>query len=356
MYEMSLDRSPLVSGDDDDLLSSSPSFHSETFIINTNIVGLQGYRGGISGGEKVVLFREPLNRYDPNAIKVFDALGFEVGRIEKKAADVLAPLIDSNLVHVEGSLPEIPEHFVHYTIPCLVHVFAKPEAFETVRLAFLRKGLCVLSERNLQCSSSKAVVVEEKKKKSNLDEIFKLVGKHLSQNAVSGVIDPPSDIILPDLFLHQKQALYWLYHRENSDELLAFWEHNDHGYMNVLTDYHTDRRPNPLRGGIFARHTGLGKTLTILTLIALDKYTASNDVKAEVENGTFVNPTLERSRRASRKWKADEYTGQVAPKITLIVYPPSVVATWQTQLAEHTKCKRLKFYLYYGQRTQDVFE
>lgn len=362
---MSYDRLLLASighedPDSEESSSSMPSTQSETYMVGfivANIVGIQYYSGRISGREMVGLVREPLNPFDSNAIKVVNTRTDQVGHIEKKVASVLAPLIDSNLVHVEGIVPKTPKNSSPYRIPCHIHVFSKMEAFETVKSA-LRSFLC--SPNNPLFSMSESMVVKGKKK-GDLDEIFKLVDDNLSKNVVNGVMEPPADFILPDLFLHQKEGLYWLYHRENSNELPPFWEKRDEGFVNVLTNYQSDVRPEPLRGGIFADDMGLGKTLTLLSLISLDKCNDVN-VNEELDEEVLVVPSGKRSKRGKvsktikprKKQKKEEYTSEIGSKMTLIVCPPSVFSTWITQLTEHTKRGRLKAYMYYGDRTQDV--
>ncbi|KVI03402.1 Helicase, superfamily 1/2, ATP-binding domain-containing protein [Cynara cardunculus var. scolymus] len=261
---------------------------------------------------------------------VVNTRAIQVGHIEKKVASVLAPLIDSNLVHVEGIVPNTPKNSVR---------------------------------------TSESMVVKEKKK-SDVDEVFKLVDENVSKSTVTGTMEPPKDVILPDLFLHQKEGLSWLHHRENSDELPPFWEERDDGFINALTNYQTDKRPEPLRGGIFADDMGLGKTLTLLSLIALDKCKISNDGTSElmgIEDDQSVVQIGKKSRtrtvNCSKKQKTDDTLlderkkkERIGTKMTLIVCPPSVFSTWITQLTDHTKRGRLKAYMYYGERTQDVSE
>ena len=52
--------------------------------------------------EEVALVREPLNKYDPNAIQVLNISGTQVGHIPRNISSRLAPLIDRNQVTVEG--------------------------------------------------------------------------------------------------------------------------------------------------------------------------------------------------------------------------------------------------------------
>jgi len=50
----------------------------------------------------VSLVREPHNRYDPNAVKVNNVNGVQVGHIKRELAKPLASIIDRRLARVEG--------------------------------------------------------------------------------------------------------------------------------------------------------------------------------------------------------------------------------------------------------------
>lgn len=131
----------------------------------------------------------------------------------------------------------------------------------------------MISNEDASFTLSEADVVKQKKAKGekSLDEIFKLADENVSKKTVVKALDPPKDIIKSELFVHQKEGLGWLVHRENSNDLPPFWEEKNGEYANVLTNYQMDTRPEPLRGGIFADDMGLGKTLTLLSLISFDK-------------------------------------------------------------------------------------
>lgn len=58
--------------------------------------------GLVGPGEEVTLVREPHNQHDRNAIQVLNISGMQVGHIPRNVASKLAPLIDRNLVIVEG--------------------------------------------------------------------------------------------------------------------------------------------------------------------------------------------------------------------------------------------------------------
>jgi SWI/SNF-related matrix-associated actin-dependent regulator of chromatin subfamily A3 len=371
---------------------------NESFMVGfviANIVGLQYYSGTITGRELVGLVREPLNPFDQNALKVLNTRCLQVGHIERSVAAVLSPLIDSNMINVEGIVPNSRSGGNKYKIPCQVHVFARVEDFESVKTAISRGGLVLLSQMEVGFGLSEAMVVKEKNKKSglkSLDEIFKLVDENVNKKGKLGALEPPKEVIKSQLFEHQKEGLWWLVNRENSGELPPFWEEKDGEFVNVLTNYHTNRRPEPLRGGIFADDMGLGKTLALLSLIAFDKcgggtgvVGGNKDNVAEEIGGDDEDVSVSGSKkgkrgRASKKviggrkkrkvedtlsdgnvkgksvLMADKSSGVPCAKTTLIVCPPAVFSTWITQLEEHTQRGSLGVYMYYGERTREVEE
>ncbi|XP_030484078.2 putative SWI/SNF-related matrix-associated actin-dependent regulator of chromatin subfamily A member 3-like 1 isoform X1 [Cannabis sativa] len=374
-----------------DTLSQSLSSSSETYMLGfviANIVGMKYYSGTINGREMVGLIREPLNPYDSNAIRVINTRMAQVGHIERAVAAVLAPLIDSNSIAVEGIVPKGKAAANRYKIPCQIHIFAKVEAFPALKDAILRSGLQLISDNDVSFTLSEAMVVEEKKGKKgmkSLDKIFKLVDKNLSKKGQLQVLEPPKEAIKSELFLHQKEGLWWLAQRENSRELPPFWEDKNGCYVNVLTNYETNSRPEPLRGGIFADDMGLGKTLTLLSLIAFDKYSSSGSVSSSLplsignedkldevgEEGQEVSVLggnkgkrgrpSKKTTGSKKKQKVGDTTSLIFDKSsgckpTLIVCPPSVFSTWITQLGDHTMTGSFKVYMYYGDRTNDAEE
>ncbi|KAL8151079.1 hypothetical protein V2J09_020887 [Rumex salicifolius] len=372
-----------ASADDDDEVGAvdpqlSLSSSSETYLLGfvlVNIVGLQYYTGSISGREMVGLVREPLNIYDENAIKVLNTRGVQVGHIERVAARVLSPLIDTSTISVEGIVPNPGSKHNKHKIPCQIHVFARLESFSVIKSEFKRAGLALTSEASPSFALSESISVKETRSKelNSLDEIFKLVDEKVSQKTGMAPLVPPKGIIPVELLAHQKEALGWLVDRENSSELPPFWSFKDKKYVNVLTNFQTEIRPQPLRGGIFADDMGLGKTLTLLSLIAFDK---SGDGECVGADQTEENDTLEtvisgnrnsKKRRmvvasGSRKEPRKESRGgkgkdnAIEMKTTLVVCPPSVFSAWVSQLLQHTRKGSFKVYMYYGERTKDVEE
>lgn len=112
---MSLDSWPISPLSDAADYGGAPS-QADTLLVGfviVNIVGLRYYQGTISGREIVGLVRDELNPHDENAIKVLNMLSVQVGYIERAAAAVLSPLIDSRSINIEGNLNfHITEFFV----------------------------------------------------------------------------------------------------------------------------------------------------------------------------------------------------------------------------------------------------
>ncbi|XP_010909058.1 putative SWI/SNF-related matrix-associated actin-dependent regulator of chromatin subfamily A member 3-like 1 [Elaeis guineensis] len=362
-------------GPDSQDLSSSSSSYLAGFVI-ANIVGLRYYSGTISGREMVGLVREPFNPHDANAIKVLNTRMAQVGHIERSVAAVIAPLLDSRLLSVEGIVPKPPKNRNPYRLPCQVHIFARPDAIPLVRDALDRGDLQLIDESDPQFALSEAAIVQERNSNSKskagngarrIDDIFALVGTEDEEKSVQ--LEPPKEVVVSELYAHQKEGLGWLVRRENSSDLPPFWEERSGKFVNVLTNYQSHERPEPLRGGIFADDMGLGKTLTLLSLIASNgpgSTSISSVNSLEGEDETSITSGRQKKSnsgknagRARKRRKLDDgvrSTEVLGPKTTLVVCPPSVFSSWITQLEEHTRPGSLKVYLYHGERTRETKE
>jgi len=81
------------------------------------------------------------------------------------------------------------------------------------------------------------------------------------------------------LYRHQRQALAFMRRRELGWDFSGqqdFWQSQDDNhegimYLNTVTGRRTPHRPDDFRGGILADQMGLGKSLSILALVASDK-------------------------------------------------------------------------------------
>ncbi|KAL9237912.1 hypothetical protein vseg_012405 [Gypsophila vaccaria] len=319
------------------------------FII-ANIVGVEHYSGRIIGRESVGLVREPLNTYDGNAIKVLNTRGNQVGHIERNVAKVIAPLLDSDVIIVAGIVPKAEgSDASRLRIPCQIHVFSSLESFDEVKTAVVRGGLDLFNS-------------DERLNKKDVESVDDNVGR--KEGVVGPTLAPPKDVIVSELFEHQKEGLRWLLERELSEELPPFWEEKDGLFVNVVTNYQTRVRPEPLNGGIFADDMGMGKTLTLLSLIAYDKHNGGFGGEREGIEDSSGKKSKKRGRKPStsvlrKKQKGvavDDNVGSET-RTTLVVCTPSVFSVWVSQLREHTRRGSLDMYMYYGhERTDDVEE
>ncbi|KAL5507134.1 ARC19 [Sanghuangporus vaninii] len=87
--------------DDED--EPEPETKDELYcVLETQVVGVQYYTGMVGPGEEVRLEREPHNQYDRWAIRVGNIAGAQVGHLPRNVVSRLSPLLDQNLISVEG--------------------------------------------------------------------------------------------------------------------------------------------------------------------------------------------------------------------------------------------------------------
>ncbi|KAI0459294.1 SNF2 family N-terminal domain-containing protein [Xylaria acuta] len=128
---------------------------------------------------------------------------------------------------------------------------------------------------------------------------------------------------------HQKQALTFMTKRERGwafdQEYIDLWEacKTDHGvyFVNKVSNAYQNEEPTEFRGGIIADTMGLGKTLTMIALVAAD----------------LDNPRDRMSHIAGHHQDIREVGA------TLIIIPPPLLDTWEEQLSEHVFKDRLKW-------------
>ena len=138
--------------------------------------------------------------------------------------------------------------------------------------------------------------------------------------------EPPARLVT-SLYRHQKMALTFLLLRESDVEqkvsqehITSLWKRDDLGrYSNAITNkVCEDEDPEETRGGILADDMGLGKSITMITLIL-----AQPAVVEDLDH-----------------WYS---------KATLIICPPSVVSNWEDQIALHvSQDEPLKIFIYHG--------
>ncbi|KAF2441419.1 hypothetical protein P171DRAFT_474960 [Karstenula rhodostoma CBS 690.94] len=131
----------------------------------------------------------------------------------------------------------------------------------------------------------------------------------------------PPETIRTGLHRHQKQALTFMLGRELGwnlyNDVPDLWEVYDNStdrvFINRINDSHQREPPQSFSGGLVADPMGLGKTLTMIALVATDL----NDPKlgrGSLNAGEDDRPTV---------------------NATLIIVPQPLLSTWEQQISEH---------------------
>ena len=164
-------------------------------------------------------------------------------------------------------------------------------------------------------------------------------------------MEPDKRVVTP-LLAHQKQALYFMSRREKAPNPDAagddvgfngsLWKpdikpNGRKVWFHVISGHEQREMPPPILGGILADMMGLGKTLSILSLIS-----------------STLEDSVEWARTATA---VANDNGKVMDnaKTTLLVCPLSVVANWEEQLTTHMRPGAFSYYVYHGgNRCQDL--
>ena len=175
----------------------------------------------------------------------------------------------------------------------------------------------------------------------------------------------PDPRVITELLKHQKQGLYFMTNKEKNHEYgagdklngslwkLEFGNNGQKSFRNIITDQIEREEPPQVLGGILADMMGLGKTLSILSLVV---QTLSESVEwAKLNPST---PQLPEQRR-SKKDKNLPICGPTKlaqnVKTTLLIAPLSTIANWEEQIKQHIRPGTLKVHIYHGAgRVKDI--
>jgi SNF2 family DNA or RNA helicase len=151
------------------------------------------------------------------------------------------------------------------------------------------------------------------------------------------------EIISTPLLAHQKQGLHFLTDHETHDETMhekddakfSLWKRTTRAngqevWFNVITGHEVREKPEPVYGGILADMMGLGKTLSILSLVA----------------ATVADAHTFKIKQLSRDLQQHGLVRNA--KGTLIICPTSVLSNWTEQMGTHVIPGRLSSYVYHG--------
>nr|POE94423.1 putative swi/snf-related matrix-associated actin-dependent regulator [Quercus suber] len=312
------------------------------------------------------------------AIELYDKKGIRIGQLDLPTASALVPLIDAptmRKLRISMALEErkrgpgetegmpvsqyckvfitmyaprkmsqqigkyLSQKNLFFTAPAgnlNGREFANPQVPQVFGAA-PRPGL----ERRTQAHSGGAVVtrtVEEIRR----DALGMM--ENLTKHNDLPEMEADEEFIATPLLPHQKQALSFLTDHERDDQSWeqgashSLWKQNKdgRGWYHVVTGDKVMDRPAAVQGGMLADSMGLGKTLSILALIAARQDAA----KAFEQTGLDA----ELSKSVER-----------CAKTTLIVCPKSVMSNWTQQINAHIKYDKLQVYSYHGSsRITDV--
>ena len=315
-------------------------------------------------------------------ICVCDAAGKDFGNVDIKTALGLTPLLDTNppMVRTQARLTnrkkqphELPGQPCSETYDMTINLYGKKKNAQKVGRHLSQKQLYLRMpfgvERGFEVHNPHTLVPTVPKVLPRTG----LAGSHGSgfttrtpeeiRVEVTGMFDslqkslnlPEMDqdphVITP-LLAHQKQALFFMTTREHSkgfseDEgttslwRLHFKANGRKIYVNIITGHEEHEEPPPVLGGILADMMGLGKTLSILSLVVGSLSESENFAK-----NAPLEPSLNGKHRNLKN-----------SKTTLLVAPLSTIANWEEQISTHIAEGVLDTYVYHGNnRTQDVNE
>ncbi|KAJ5775237.1 uncharacterized protein N7511_000248 [Penicillium nucicola] len=346
-------------GGDDSSLASTVLYG----ILAGKIVGVRFYGGRANPNERVIVKREPTNKYDRNAIRVDNVMGAQIGHIPRAMAAKLAPYMDAHDLVVEG---ELTGPIGGFTCPVAVKLFGssdpvqrstlkkrmqddklpvqqitKAEREEAKQKKEFEKNEMQEAKKARSMALGRATAEWQAKEKSDfrnlstplgfgeaeqenlenlinqsktfnprdIGQVVETFGQKESDLADMSMVDSPPGLFT-QLLPYQRQGLAWMIKQESptlpargSERIVQLWKRDSKGFVNVATNYSMSKDPSLARGGILADDMGLGKTIQVISLIIAES--------------------------------APPNAG--SSKSTLIVAPVGVMSNWRNQITDHVK-------------------
>ncbi|KAI2794698.1 hypothetical protein POX_a01299 [Penicillium oxalicum] len=320
---------------------------------------------------KLDLIREP----GPNhKIEVKDPYGKIFGTVDAKTAIALSRLIDSPVLGIDvtarldmrkkvaGENVWQPTHGLYRASIVLYGPRKHAEKIGTwigqqnVWLstpAFVENGVPVFNPHaeqrrammaaaaaaNTGSRASAAIRYEVRTAEEVTDSVMKMFDKLVSMDIP--MLEPPASIKTP-LLDHQKQALWFMREKEaprkygdKEEDHNSLWRKvetkNRTQYREIITGVVCDEEPAQTYGGLLADVMGLGKTLSILSLVL-----------------STLDDATEWARQMPDRNLVRTVPGIRNTRTTLLVVPLTTIANWVAQIDEHIQPSSLSYYVFHG--------
>lgn len=171
------------------------------------------------------------------------------------------------------------------------------------------------------------------------DSVMKMFDKLVSMDIPK--LEPPATVKTP-LLEHQKQALWFMKEKEpprkygdNEEDHNSLWRKIDQNgrtkYRDIISGVICDEEPAQTYGGLLADVMGLGKTLSILSLVL-----------------SSLDEASEWARKMPARHLVRSIPGIRNTRTTLLVVPLTTIANWVSQITEHIIPNSLKYYVFHG--------
>ncbi len=321
---------------------------------------------------KLDLVREP--RKGDNRIDVKDPFGTSFGTVDAKTAIALCPLLDSPALGIDVTArldirKKVPGEEVgqptHGLYRMSITLYGPRKHVEKVgnflgrqnvwlgTPVFVEIGVPLFNphaEQRRQMAAAAAAANNGNRPAANIryevrtaeevtDSVMKMFDKLVSMDIPK--LEPPAAVKTP-LLEHQKQALWFMREKEaprkygsKEEDHNSLWRKIEQNgrtkYRDIISGVICDEEPEQTYGGLLADVMGLGKTLSILSLVL-----------------SSLDEASEWARKMPDRQLVRAIPGVRNTRTTLLVVPLSTIANWVSQITEHIKPHSLKYYVFHG--------
>jgi SWI/SNF related-matrix-associated actin-dependent regulator of chromatin subfamily C len=323
---------------------------------------------------KITLEEQPLQRANNHVIHVRDRKGNRFGKLELRVAQVIGPIMAANHINKTRftlmllNRPRDPNQSIgdsvslalkaEITIFCprhlarnLGHHLSKHQLFlSNPRVEVNRQVVnphdpqvfqgVVKSGTNTNKPGSSATSSYVARSAEEITRQTSAMFDQLAEAAELPEAEAAGEFITTSLLPHQKQGLYFLIKHENTEDVdnqagstTSLWQYRPKNngrpaWCHIITGEEVLEKPKPLQGGILADMMGLGKSLSILALIA----------------STYSDSKRFRNKRLETQHGDTECNARG----TLIICPKSVLSAWDDEIKKHVVPGKFRVYLYHG--------